>query len=921
MELMGSAREIALNHHKSKLVFLSAESGMGKSTMVVHAIEHIRKMMGRRRLIITKHVSKESDLLVPFGMFRSILVDVMSHFHTSADDKSTVSYGTSEGLESVGWESLSGGSFSDGSFAASAATGMTRSADRLGKICRELNAPQAFQELVGHHLLGIDAQVGGSKPAVRKGNKPHSMISLVSFMAKAFIRCTQDASLVILALDDVHYMDEMSWRVVQELFTTGTGMLFICTSRPLTTYKLSVSRQFWDALEGVHTENGTFIAMKMESLGEDDIRDMIAKTLGMQESQISSTLHRDVLMHSGGMPHFANEILDTMKRRFASDGQCRRAAEDYNAETAFESVGELLLHRIDSFDVSVRNVLNLGAVLGNSFELIEIVAVLQRMSGEDPQLDILRMESTRAALEFAVEEGILYMQYDTEEKNDNAEIPFGESITSMASSNPHRSHRPDGHPSNKFVTYTFCHDIWRTMILNLMLDSRKRDMHRIIALTLEAQHGDDTDDYLSRMKLFSHWKASGESTKAAELALCIGKSFESLGLQDQSIKLYEDAIEMWHDKSTEGGGFTKQVLDSINVTDLECIINVYIASGKCLANMHKVAESVLAYQNALLVLQSAKSSEELKDRSIVFPIFSGLFLALKFGQIDQDEVCTYEQGLVERFVHETRLHGDPIHYARALAMQGEMYGRLGIYDKAFAAKKQMHFFYVPATMSECLCQDYGSDRCAQLYCVSILWHQARGQNAKALEMCWFVINELIPKMDEHNVHNSMMMMYPVIWTLKENDFVTEAREHFTRIVVAAFDKYYGDGRSTFFLPLYDPILMLLDLAEGDKVNPESHGEYIEWALDEKNLRFGIVLNRSTGNLGRCADTITAEICYLLALQLDDGEDKRALVLSGLDIAMEMVSLREKKRMIHASSGIETIYQRISSLALELGIEI
>jgi hypothetical protein len=115
--------------------------------------------------------------------------------------------------------------------------------------------------------------------------------------------------------------------------------------------------------------------------------------------------------------------------------------------------------------------------------------------------------------------------------------------------------------------------------------------------------------------------------------------------------------------------------------------------------------------------------------------------------------------------------------------------------------------------------------------------------------------------------------------------------------------------------------MLLDLAEGDKVNPESHGEYIEWALDEKNLRFGIVLNRSTGNLGRCADTITAEICYLLALQLDDGEDKRALVLSGLDIAMEMVSLREKKRMIHASSGIETIYQRISSLALELGIEI
>jgi tetratricopeptide (TPR) repeat protein len=920
MELMGSAREIALNQHKSKLVFLSAESGMGKSTMVVHAIEHIRKMMGRRRFIVTKHVSKESDLLVPFGMFRSILVDVMSHFHTSADERSLVSYGTSEGLESVGWESLSGGSFSGGSFAASAATGMTRSADRLGNICRELNAPQAFQELVGHHLLGIDAQVGGIRTAVRKGNKPHSMKSLVSFMAKAFIRCTQDASLVILALDDVHYMDEMSWRVVEELFTTGTGMLFICTSRPLTTYKLSISSQFWDALEGVHTKNGTYIAMKMESLGEDDIRDMIAKTLGMQESQISSTLQRDVLMHSGGMPHFANEILETMKRRFASNGQARRAAEDYNAETAFESVGELLLHRVDSFDVSVRNVLNLGAVLGNSFELIEIVAVLQRMSGEDPQVDKLRMESTRAALEFAVEEAILYMQYDTGDKNDSAEILFGESMTSLASSNPNRLHRPDGHPSNN-LTYTFCHDIWRTMILNLMLDSRKRDMHRIIAVTLEAQHGDDTNDYLSRMKLFSHWKASGESTKAAKLALCIGNSFESLGLQDQSIRLYEDAIEMWHDKSTEGGGFTKQVLDSINVTDLECIIKVYIASGKCLANMHKGAESVLAYQNALRVLQSAKSSEELRDRSIVFPIFSGLFIALKFGQIDQDELGTYEQGLVERFVHETRLHGDPIHHARALSMQGEIYGRLGNYDKAFAVKEQMHLVYDPETMSESLCKDYGSDRSAQLYCVSILWYRARGQNAEALEMCWYIINDLIPKMDKRNVHNSMMMMYPVLWTLKDNGFATEARKHFTRIVVDAFDKYYGDGRSTFCLPLYDPILMLLNLAGGGKVTPESHGEFIEWALNEQNLRFGTVLNCSTGNFGRCADSITAEICYLLALRLDDGEEKRALVLSGLDIAMEMVSLAKKKRMIHARSEVETIYQRLSTLALELGIEI
>jgi hypothetical protein len=71
-------------------------------------------------------------------------------------------------------------------------------------------------------------------------------------------------------------------------------------------------------------------------------------------------------------------------------------------------------------------------------------------------------------------------------------------------------------------------------------------MHLIIAITLEKQEGQHADDHLSRMKLFSHWKASGESKKAASLALSIGKSFEELGLQDQSIKVFEDALDMWN---------------------------------------------------------------------------------------------------------------------------------------------------------------------------------------------------------------------------------------------------------------------------------------------------------------------------------------------------------------------------------------
>ena len=924
-EIMGIARDMVLKQCKPKILFLSAESGMGKSTLVVHAIEHIRKMIGssRHRLIVAKHVSNESEMLVPFGMFRSILIDVMKYFHSAADDRSLASNESSEGLESIGWESLSAGSFSGGSFGASVATGMTRSADRLGNICRELNAPPGFQELVGHQLLGIDSQclgitIGcGERNEAKRAYKPNNMKALVAFMAKTFRRCTQDASLVIIALDDVHHTDDMSWRVVEELFAMGTGMLFICTCRPLITHKLSIPPEFWDALNGVHEVHGRFISIKLDCLGVEDIRDMIAKTLGLQESQISSILQRDVLMHSGGMPHFVNEILEVMKRRHPSDGQGRRTDDDCT-EPAFASVGELLLHRVDSLDASVRIVLHVGAILGNSFVLSEIVAVMQRMSGEDRKGDEMHTDTTIASLELAVHEGILYLQYGSGESDDADEGTFGESITSLASSSPMRQ---DVHPSPNFASYTFCHDTWRTTILNLMLDSRKRDMHRIIAETLEAQHGEELDNYLPRMKLFSHWKASGEPTKAANLALSIGNSFEELGLQEQGIKLYEDAIETWHDKSSEGGGFTKQVLDSINATDLECIINVYVALGKCLASVHKAKESVIEYQNALNVLQSAKTSKDLKDRTIVFPIFNGLFSALKFGQIEQDDQCSYEETLVGQYVHETRLHGDPIHHARSLAMQGELYGRLALYDKAFAAKDEMVQFYDPRIMSAGLCAAYGSDRSAQLNCMSILWHRAKYENEKAVDTCWYIINELMPLMDLQNVHNSCMIMFPVIWTLKDSGYALEARKHFTRIVVDAFDEHYGDGRSTFCLPVYDPILMLLDLTGGGSETEENFAEYVDWALGEENLRFGTVINCSLGNFGRCADSITAEICYLLAKELDFGDKKRVLAQNGLDIAMEVIYLTEKKHMIHARREIEPIYQQLSNLAQELGIEI
>ena len=358
----------------------------------------------------------------------------------------------------------------------------------------------------------------------------------------------------------------------------------------------------------------------------------------------------------------------------------------------------------------------------------------------------------------------------------------------------------------------------------------------------------------------------------------------------------------------------------MTAAELEYVIKLYIALAACLSHIHKAAESVRTYENALKTLSNPSAVDELKDRSIVFPIFSGLFVALQFGQIEQDDECSYEQSLVSRFVDETKLHGDPIHYTRALAMQADMYARLGHYSTALQTHSMMVELYDPYELSESISAYYGSDRAAQSFSLSAFWYVMIGEDEKAVEVCWYVFQELLPKLDPSNVHNSCFVIYPLLWVLKDNGHPLEARDYFIQFVIEPFNEYYGDGRSTFCLPIYDPVLCILDLVGNGEAVEEDIEEYYEWALSEENLRFGTVLNNSLGVFGRCADCISAEICLILAERLIDCDDKRTLVRYGLELTKEVMDLADEKHLLMAKSQCYPVENRLRSLARELELE-
>lgn len=466
-------------------------------------------------------------------MFRSILLNVLANFAASTDDKSHAS-GTS-GLTS---QSLSLHSLSCKSQGSSTALSLAKSEGLLKVLCRELNTPSGFVDHLLHHLNGkgtsVDRNATGKAP---------SMKSMVSFLSRAFIRCTQETKLVVVALDDVHQIDEMSWKVLRQVFEGTANVLMICAFDLSRSRDLKVESDFWQVLNTKYRPSGHFVPIELGGLGKEEITQMTMKTLGLQREEISSDLLNEVLIQSGGMPHFANEFLEMIKRRhFAAMMEGGDSPDLLGLQTGgaagtrMGSVPEIILHRIDSFDVAVRNTLNIGAVLGKSFTLKEVTAVLKE--NHDMKEEELQTEASES-LDMAIAEGILRMEENPEEAQEDDDL---------------------GDKSGN-ASYTFYHSIWQTTILSLMLDSRKRDVHRKIALSMEARKDKKGDEFAFQMKLLGHWKASGNTAKLTELAIQIGKHFEEkLGLPTQSIRIYEEALEAWKDKGKQkdriGGEFS-----------------------------------------------------------------------------------------------------------------------------------------------------------------------------------------------------------------------------------------------------------------------------------------------------------------------------------------------------------------------------
>ncbi len=238
------------------------------------------------------------------SLFRSVFRDLL--VESAIEDSSSLiaSKHDSVSLRERDWENSSISTMSTMNSALHNA-----SAERFQAICDELGAPRGFLQIVGYHLLGHSKRTTNTK------DRAPIFDEIVNFMAKVFLHLTANADLTILALDDIHHADNISWKVLQTIFETGKNILLLCGSRPISSRKLHVDDNFWTELTGSYRENDRFQDLNIGPLSRLEIAQMAALALSCQVKDVDIQFTKDIYDHTRGMPHFAAQVLDICKRK------------------------------------------------------------------------------------------------------------------------------------------------------------------------------------------------------------------------------------------------------------------------------------------------------------------------------------------------------------------------------------------------------------------------------------------------------------------------------------------------------------------------------------------------------------------------------------------------------------------------------
>uniref|UniRef100_A0A7S1BMB6 Phosphodiesterase n=1 Tax=Corethron hystrix TaxID=216773 RepID=A0A7S1BMB6_9STRA len=846
----------------------------------MHIIEKISciRVSSRRNIIIKKNVCTEYEEHFPFGVFRQIIRDILIEREHDAG------YGSDSSLSTDGLDDGLTHNTSD-----------TLHLESLQDLCAELNYSEELVNSVAENMLGLKPS-GSSFKDEEKKLEPVDAVDLVSDI---FLKCMSGNNFVFLALDDTQWMDSLSWKVVERIMDLGVNFMIICLSRPLTRNR---DEGFLTTLqeEVKNSHHPRFFCLSLLPFSKNDVKNLLGAAFECDPSKIEENICDHLYETTGGMPYFTQEIISNLIKKdlieLKKSGSIGWRSELSKEVNIYSNVNDLLLHRLDDFKSEGRSLLQLCAVLGFEFSLSELLSVQCRGRRRKPK----QVKEIQGILNRAVNERILL------------EISQGGSSYKRKGDNLSSQilRSEENEVCEKF--YTFTHSIWLNCVLGTMLEDWKRDLHKTVASVLEIQGYGDLKDLKSANRLFGHWKYANNLMKAGELALKLGTYFHSLLLIREASDVCLEAIQMWKDvypikkEGVDIAGMSKTLIDSIAPDEIDLLARLHVA----VARMGDGKETRIFYRKAYIILTQSPSAANMKDRRVFFAVISGLFVCVKNG-LCEDRGLSVES-LAKTFVEQAEIHGDPVHIARALSMESLAFASLGKFEDAIASQKKLEKIYSADELSKGIILEYASDRAAQNYGYSVTWYELLGHYEECDRQIKYILEEIMPMMPIQNVHNSLIILCPILWVLMDKQKSQEAETIFVTYVYDRFYEVYGKNSTTYYFSMYKPLRTLFLLAGEDedrqkeeKYTSKQNYQSIEnWVFSDRFDSIKEYISITMRPYGKDPHSILAEICYYLAVvQGQDKTRQKKLLHKGFELAQRSISKTKD------DPGIECAYHR------------
>ena len=349
---------------------------------------------------------------------------------------------------------------------------------------------------------------------------------------------------VIMAIEDLHWMDRSSEDALKELLESisGSKISLIFTYRP----------------EFVHTwgARSYHSQITLNRLSNRESLTMVIHLLNT--TRIEKEIEDLILSKTEGIPFFIEEFIKSLNERNIIEkiNGTYKLTKDFKSISIPSTIHDVIMARVDHLPEGAREVLRTGSVIEREFshELIQKVTGL-------PEPELLSQLSTLRDSELLYERGIY----------------------------------PDS-------TYIFKHALTREVVYDSILSKKRKQIHARITLTIEEFYGENICDCYGILS--NHCMASEDYEKAAEYARLEARKYQKAASFRDAIEYAKRSIACL-EKLPQNQAIQKRIIDARVVLSLYYLnLNYHVEAKDAVESVIKLALD-LNYQKRLSGIYTA----------------------------------------------------------------------------------------------------------------------------------------------------------------------------------------------------------------------------------------------------------------------------------------------------------------------------